>query len=70
MQEKLENVCFHAIFMTLILGDRRMAKLKRFFAQRGIRLPSREKIKEKEQQLMVDYEINEAIGNKFSSIVF
>ena len=47
-----------------------MAKLKRFFALRGIRLPSREKIKEKEQQLMVDYEINEAIGNIFFSIVF
>ena len=42
-----------------------MAKMRRFFTHRGIRLPSREAIRKKEKDIMVDYEITEAIGNPF-----
>ena len=42
-----------------------MAKLRRFFTHKGIRLPSREAIKKKEKDIMVDYEITEALGNSF-----
>ena len=46
----------------LILGDRRMAKLRRFWKFFGVKLPSRTQIQKKEEDLMVPYEINEAIG--------
>ena len=47
-----------------------MAKLRRFFTHRGIRLPSREAIRTKEKEIMVDYEITEAIGNSFCRFVW
>ena len=46
----------------LILGDRRMAKLRRFWKFFGVKIPSRTQIQKKEEDLMVPYEINEAIG--------
>ena len=46
----------------LILGDRRMAKLRRFWKFFGVKLPSRTQIQKKEEDLMVPYEITEAIG--------
>ena len=39
-----------------------MAKLRRFWKFFGVKIPSRVQIQKKEEDLMVPYEINEAIG--------
>ena len=44
----------------LILGDRRIDKLRAFMKQFGIRLPSNVEIREKEDELMLEYDISES----------
>ena len=51
----------------LILGDRRIDKLRAFMKQFGIRLPSNTEIREKEDELMLEYDISEST-RKLSNI--
>ena len=51
----------------LILGDRRVDKLRAFMKQFGIKLPSNVEIREKEDELMLEYDISEST-RKLSNI--
>ena len=52
----------------LILGDRRIDKLRAFMKQFGIRLPSNAEIREKEDELMLEYNISESTRKLFKVV--
>ena len=52
----------------LVIGDTRYAKLKKFFGNKGIKLPSHKIVKEQEEELMIEIQETETIGNIYNSI--
>ena len=49
----------------LVIGERRMNKLRRFFGLHGIKLPSTKKIREAEKQLLIPYQITDTDGIRY-----
>ena len=54
----------------LILGDRRVDKLRAYMKQFGIKLPSNEVIREKEDDLMLEYDISESTRKLFNTSLY
>ena len=52
----------------LAIGDTRYAKLKKFFGNKGIKLPSHKIVKKQEDELMITIHETETRGTIYNSI--